>query len=578
MFLRLTRLRLALGAAFALLGVGTVSIALAAREPSPPSDVQAEPAGSEGRATMRLLTAEQYRNTIANLFGSDIDVQGKFPPVRRIADLEALGTTSSGVSASDVELYRRLAANIARQVVQPPHRGDLIFCKPADPKAADPACAEQVIRRVGNLIYRRPLSAAEVTEAVELAGKGAATTNDFYNGLSFPIARMLASPKFVFVAEQVEPDPDRPGSYRLNSYSLASRLSLFLWNAAPDEHLLSLAASDRLQDKQTRSQVIKEMIASPRFEDGVRAFFTDMLALDQISTLAKDPQTYPNFNGLATADTVEQTLKILVDHVVDKDADYRDVFTTRTTFLSPNLAPLYGVPAPSSAWARYELPAGSERIGLLTQTAFLSINAHPARSSATRRGRALRELVLCQRVPDAPPNVDFSIVNNPNTSFKTARQRLAAHREDSACAGCHRITDPMGLALENFDGAAQFRATESGVKIDATGDLDGVAFTGPSGLAEAVRNNPATASCLVERTSSYAFARKLKSTDKALLKYFEADFAHHGYRVKALMSEVANSHAFSQVSADPTKVQVAAASLPAKADRPSRVTGDSKND
>src|SRR4029450_12286436 len=154
-----------------------------------------------------------------------------------------------------------------------------------------------------------------------------------------------------------------------------------------------------------------------------------------------------------------------------------------------------------------------------------SVHAHPARSSATRRGRALRELIMCQRVPDPPPNVDFSIVENPNAKFRGARERLDAHSSDPVCAGCHRVTDPMGLALENFDGAGEFRMADEGASIDASGVLEGVKFSGPAGLGGAVQNNPATASCLVSRVTSYALGREVKSADKALLGYFRNGFA-----------------------------------------------------
>jgi hypothetical protein len=180
------------------------------------------------------------------------------------------------------------------------------------------------------------------------------------------------------------------------------------------------------------------------------------------------------------------------------------------------------------------------------QIGFLTTHSHPGRSSPTRRGRALRELLLCQLVPDPPSNVDFSIIEDPNAHFTTARERLTAHRSDPACAGCHRITDPMGLSLENFDGAGQFRSTEKGAVIDASGSLDGVSFKDASGLAKAVHDNPATVSCLVNRVFSYGMGREPMPGDKKLVSYFQSTFAQDGYRVKALMRTLATSRAFSQ--------------------------------
>jgi hypothetical protein len=372
---------------------------------------------------------------------------------------------------------------------------------------------------------------------------------------------MLESPNFLFVIEQSERDPANPGALRLTDYSLATRLSLLLWNAGPDDSLLDAAGSGKLHDPRGLDQQVQAMIASPRFEDGVRAFFSDMFGFsgygqgEDFDNLAKDASIYPLFTGRSVEDAQEQFLKILVNNVIDNNGDYRDIFTTHTTYLSPVLAPLYGVPAPSSEWAEYVLPANGQREGILTQIGFLAVHAHPGRSSATRRGRALRELVLCENIPDPPPNVDFSVVEDPTAHYHTLRERVAAHSNDPGCAGCHKMMDPMGLSLENFDGAGQFRATENGAPIDASGALDGVKFINAAGLAEAVHDNPATTSCLVNRVVSYALGRTMTRKDNALLAYFDQRFAVDGYRVKALMRNVATSSAMSRVADIPlTKV------------------------
>src|SRR5262249_13531248 len=160
----------------------------------------------------------------------------------------------------------------------------------------------------------------------------------------------------------------------------------------------------------------------------------------------------------------------------------------RRTFLSSELGALYKLPvnAGSIGWVPYEFPAGDPRAGILTQIGFLAQYAHPGRSSPTRRGRAIREVLLCQKVPDPPRNVDFSNFENPANPLPTARERLTRHQENPVCAGCHRVTDPVGLGLENFDGAGQFRATERDAKIDPSGVLDGEKFADAAGLGKAV--------------------------------------------------------------------------------------------
>ncbi len=279
----------------------------------------------------------------------------------------------------------------------------------------------------------------------------------------------------------------------------------------------------------------------------MRAFFDDMFAFDDFDNLSKDATVYPKVSGTTLADAREQTLRTVYDHLIVRDRDYRDLFPTRDTFMSPALASVYGVPA-VPGWVPYEFPSDSPRVGILSQVSFLAVHSHPGRSSATLRGKALREVLLCQKVPSPPPNVDFSIVEDPKANFHTARERLTAHRSNPVCAGCHRITDPIGLALENFDGGGQYRATERGVDIDASGSLDGREFKDPAGLAQAVHDHPSLPTCLVKRMYSYGAGGPLRDADAPELSYLNARFQSAGYRVPDLLRAIALSTAFSQVA------------------------------
>jgi hypothetical protein len=198
----------------------------------------------------------------------------------------------------------------------------------------------------------------------------------------------------------------------------------------------------------------------------------------------------------------------------------------------------------------------------LTQVSFLTLHAQPARSSPTLRGKALREVFLCQKVPSPPPNVDFSAVDNPDPRLHTARERLAFHRKNPSCAGCHKIMDPIGLGLENFDGGGQYRVTENGAPLDVSGELDGKTFQDPVALAEALRSNPALPTCLVKRLYSYATGGPLINPKDPMLDRFEAGFAKSGYRVVDLLRDIAMSEAFSMIvdtpAAAPAKVALTA--------------------
>ena len=526
------------------------------------------------RARVRLLSEDQYYNSIGYIFGPDITLAAHFAPFRRIQGLLEVGASSAGVTTGQAEDFQHTGAVLADEIVTSRYRGFLVPCTPKDAKRPDPKCARQFLSAVGRLLYRRPLTDGELAPIVARANEGANQLDNFYLGLSAALEGMLISPRFLFVVDKAEPDPRHPGEMRLTPYSLATRLSLFLWNATPDDELLKEAERGELYTTAGRVRAVDRMLASPRLEAGVRAFFDDMLNFDEFATLSKDPQIYPEFYGTTAQDAREQTLRTIVNHLLVKKEDYRDLFTSRDTFISPSLGAIYHVPAPPG-WSEYQFPSTSDRIGLLTEASFLAANAHPGRSSPTRRGKALRELFLCQIVPRPPPNVDFSQVENPDPSLKTMRERLTAHRSNPVCAGCHRITDPIGLSLENFDGAGKFRQTENGAQIDASGSLDGKDFASPVGLAQAMHDDPQVPACLVQRLYGYAVGGLEKRDSQVMLPYLSQRFAKEGYRLPDLLRTIALTNAFVEVSA----VSSAHPTSSATAERPGRggaKTGDSK--
>ena len=509
-----------------------------------------EPEGHGLARRLRLMTGEQYLNTVGYIFGPDVRPVIHFAPVGRRDGLLAAGTSTAGVTETQLEGYQAAASLVVAAATTPARREFIFPCKPADEKAADHACATMFLTRVGELLFRRPLSPEKVNQIVGSADATANNLKDFYAGISVALEGLLVSPKAMFVEELAEPDPAHPGRMRLDSYSLASRLSLFLWNSAPDAALLEAAKSGELQTAKGRARIVDMMLASPRLEAGVRAFFDDMFAFDDFDNLAKDPVVYKSFSAVTAADAREQTLRTVVDQLITKNKDYRDLYTTRETFMSPALAQNYRMAAPK-AWVPYTFPPESSRAGLLTHVSFLALHSHPGRSSPTRRGKALREVLLCQPVPPPPANVDFSLVNNPESSYRTARDRLDAHRQNPVCAGCHKITDPMGLALEHFDGAGRYRDDEMGNAIDASGGLDGTNFKDVIGLGQALHDNPALTSCLVKRAYGYSVARVTSSDDRPLLEYLNTRFAAQGYRLPDLLRSIALSNAFSEVVDEP---------------------------
>lgn len=511
---------------------------------------------SPGEAVARRLSPQHYRTIITDVFGPEIQLGGRFEPDVRIDGLLAIGSGRVSVSPAGMEQYDAMAHAIASQVTDERRRDLLIPCKPASESAPDDVCATEFLSKVGRLLFRRPMTEDEIKAYVGAAGAATRTLESFYQGLSMSLAAMLESPQFLFRQVVIEPDPDNAGGFRLDAYSKASQLSFFLWNAAPDSQLLDAAERGELHTRSGLNEQIERMIASPRLEASVRAFFSDMFGFDAFASLAKDATIYPYFSSQVAQDAREQTLKTLVELLLFERGDYRSIFTTRETFMTQALASVYAVPLPHAGfngspdtWQPFEFAADDPRAGILSHISFVALHSPPGRGSATLRGQALREVMLCQKVPPPPADVAFGLVEDTsNPMYKTARERLAAHNNNPTCAGCHKIMDPVGFSLEHFDGGGAYHTAENGVPIDASGELDGVPFDDALGLGKAMLVNPATSACLVERITAYALGRAPAKGERAWVAGLKEEFAGAGYVVPELMRQIAASEEFYRAS------------------------------
>ncbi len=533
----------------------------------PPAQTS-EPASGEARqikVAVRRITETQYRHTIADVFGPEIKINARFEPERREEGLLAIGSAQLSLTSSGFEQYFALAISIADQALGEKQRTVSVPCKPANPAGADDACARQMIERYGERLFRRPLTESETLARLKTASTGAKQSGDFYAGLKLALTSLLVAPDFLFRVETAEPDPANPWQYRLDGYTKAARVSFLLWDTSPDEELLAAARSGAIHSEAGLKQQLTRLISSPRFEDGVRALFADMLQLDGFENLVKDPAIYPKFNQAVSDSAREQTLKTIIELLVRERRDYRDLFTSNDTFINRPLASVYRIPfASSGGWAKYTFPQSSGRSGILTQVSFLSLFAHPGTSSPTKRGIKLLEIFLCEPTPDPPADVDFSSVQDSTKG--TVRGRLLDHMKNKGCAGCHRRTDPPGLALEHFDGLGQLRTMENGARIDVGGELNGVKFEGAQGLGKFLRNHPTVPVCLVRNVYAYGVGRKTEAEDERYLSHQARAFADNGYRLADLMAQIASSPEFFKV-VFPVGVQ-RAPSTPASATTP----------
>lgn len=530
-----------LAAASALSAALVLSPAVRFGSPAAAADT-AQPAEAEA-PLLRRLTESQYRATIADIFGPDIRITGRIEPDLRVDGLLAAGTGAVSVTPGGAEQYAAIARGVAQQVVDPEHRERLVGCQP---DAADPqgeACATQFFDRIGRRLYRRPLDQAERDFAVASTLAAAERLGDFHAGLATSLAGMMIDLPFLFQIDVLVRDP-AGGGLTLDGWSRASRLSYLLWNTTPDDELLRAAEQGELMTRAGLERQVDRMIASPRFEEGARAFFDDYFRLDASSKLVKDPVIYPAFRPSVASAAREQALRTTIELLVRDKADYRELFTSRRVAMNRVLSPLYRIPHATKDWSMVELPDDQGRAGLLTQIAFLSLHSHEGRTSPTLRGLAIREMFLCEHVAPPPANVNFTIVQDTgNPEFKTTRDRLKAHLDDEDCASCHRKTDTMGLTFEKFDGAGQFRMTEAGNPIDTSGALDSIPVLDPVSLGETLSRSPKVTQCLTQSAWKAASGRALTGVDVPLTEALHGQFAASGYRFAALMRAIAISPA-----------------------------------
>ncbi len=492
------------------------------------------------------LTADQYRASIADVFGPEIVVPAQLEPDVVQEGLIAVGATAASISARGVEQYESAAFKIASQAMKSDAvRARVVPCAPGGP--GDAACAEKLASSLGLRLWRRPLSADEVASVRDLTLKAAAVLGDFYKGAELGIARLLQSPYFLFrvgLGEQID------GARRYPAYELAARLSYFLWNTTPDDELLGAAANGALSTEAGLREQAERLLASPRARIGLRSFVTQWLGLGDLDQLSKDPTLFTYYTPDLGPMAREETLRLFERVAFDERGDFRDVFTTRRTSVNPKLASMYEVPAPTrDGFGEVELPWDGPRAGLLGHISLLAQYAHPVSSSATLRGKFIRGRLLCGEIPPPPVNVNTALPE-PSGTTRTLRERVAEHLTDPGCRACHFRMDPIGLGLENFDGIGRYRRDDHGERIDPSGDVDGARFADARGLGQALRDDPRTTRCVSAYMYRYATGFLEAYQEEPTIDAVDYAFRASGHRLDQLMLAIALTPAF-RLSGDP---------------------------
>lgn len=495
-------------------------------------------------ASLRRLTQGEYRNSIADIFGPEIEVRGVFEPTIRVGGLQAASTAKLSVTPVGFESFTKMADAIAVQVTGEKYRAKLP-CKPKDAKASDDACTSQVLSLYGEQLFRHPLASEDLKARVALSHDLATKEKDFYAGLRYGLASLLQASDFVFRKEVAVLGSDKQ-SYTLEPYSRATRLSYMLWNTTPDKELRDAAKSGELNTAAGIEKQVTRMMSSPRLEVGMRAFFNDMLELDTFDTVSKDSILYPKWGSVIAASAKEETLRTVVAMAL-KDGDMRDLMTTRKTYINRNLAAVYQLPFPFKGdWVEYEFPANAGRSGILTEVSMLSMFSHPGKSSPTKRGVALMDILLCEPTPAPPANVDFSVVNDESGPLKTVRERLNAHASNPTCASCHTHSDPIGLVLEGFDtiGGKRANLIEGGKPIDVSAVIQGKSFTGAEGLGKYMHDSPKFTACIARKMFAYGRGENSEEIEPSAFKAAYKSFQDSGFKMKALLKGLATSPEF----------------------------------
>jgi hypothetical protein len=505
------------------------------------------PAFSAAPGALKRLTTSEYVATLRELLG-EVTI-GEIERDTFVEGFAKIGGTDVSISLNGVEKYDLAAEAATQQVFEDPaRRAALLGCTPSG--ISDSACFESFVSRFGRLAFRRPLSDGERQKYTALAGSLATTLGDATEGLRLTTKALLLSPYFLYRIERGVADPTS-GFWRLTSAELASSLAFFLTNTTPDTQLLDAADRDELSSVEGIRAQAERLVAGPKGRQAVSNFATELFRLALIADRAKDPDLFPQYTPALRDAMMREIPSMFEELVFERGGSALEIFTTRTTFVNKELAELYGLDASnmtSDSWQKVELPAGGLRVGLLGTSAFLSSYANQQEGSPTQRGKFIRQFLLCQEIPDPPPDVSTVIEDPPQGVELTKRELLEKHRTAPACAGCHALMDPMGLPLENFDAIGAYRETDDGLTIDATGDLDGTAFDGPVELAALLAETPAAADCLVKNLYRYATGRQWQDSQSRIVAGLNQRFASEGYDFQKLMVEIVASDGFRYVA------------------------------
>jgi mono/diheme cytochrome c family protein len=431
-----------------------------------------------------------------------------------------------------------------------PSRRRIFTCAPSD--AAGEDCARKIVSTLAQRAYRRPGIESDLGELMDVYREGQ-QARGFEAGIELVLQRILASPNFLFRAEQAAPrvvtnapSTQAPKVHRVSDLELASRLSFFLWSSIPDDTLIDLAKQGRLSNREVLEQQVRRMLADPRSETLATNFASQWLHLRNLPAARPYERLFPDFDeGLRHA--LRRETELLFDSVIREDRSAVDLLTADYTFLNERSARHYGISGVYGAHFRRVNLADERRRGLLGQGSIMTVTSQANRTSPVVRGKWILDNILGTPPPPPPANVPPLDEGTKDGKTLSMRERMVQHRANAVCASCHVVMDPLGLALENFDAVGQWRdRSEAGTPIDASGALpDGTTFEGVAGLRGALLDrSDLFVTTLTEKLLTYALGRGLEYYDAPAVRAITRGAAGHDNRISALILGIVNSTPF----------------------------------
>lgn len=492
---------------------------------------------SEGGTLLRVLTQAEYRASIQSLFGT-VTTPYELPPDLSISGFVSVGQARITVNTADV--YETAARAIAAEVFGDMARWQtLVGCMP-QANLSD-ACVETFARSFGKRAFRRDLSDAEVTQWVTVAREAATLAGNAGQGLSSMVSGFLQSPHFLYRLEVNALDP-ASGRLKYDGRSMAVRLAYLLTGGPPSAELLAAAESGQLDTVEGVRAAAAPLLAGEAAVARLASFFYEYSQVDLAALVQKHPTMFPNVND-AMRNSMREGVRLFLERIVlAPGADVRTIYDSNQTFADAVLAPFYGVTPPSSGFQQFTLAPESGRVGLMGQAGMLFTHAKPDHSSPTVRGLYMSRSYFCDN-PELPTDIEIpAFMPDPTL---TTRESLELHRSEPACAGCHALFDPMGMAFEHFDAIGQYRATENGNPIDPSGILeDGTAFANAAELGTVLRGNARVLECLLRNFYRDINGRTDDVQDQASIDAMEASLAARNYVFRDLLADFVESDAF----------------------------------